>query len=221
MADGIESQNVVGYIDTAMRQKYTLFVPQFDDVGVDGLDIQKIKPSTDTTGVALQTFTADADSDTMYYYAPNGGNGAGWYTKARARAADWASKTFAKGEGFMIYMPSSGISLNVSGEVKTSAYTLENVRAKYTLMGNFRPMAYDIQKIVPATEATGVALQTFTADADSDTMYYYAPNGGNGAGWYTKARARAADWASKSFDPGEGFMIYLPTSMNVTFQAAQ
>ena len=219
--DAIESQNVVGYINTAMRSGFSLFVPEFDSVGTEGLDIQSIKPSIETTGVNLQTFTDEADTDTIYYYAPAGKAGAGWYTKSRAFAADWAEKTFAKGEGFMIYMPSSGITLNISGEVSTEAKTLTSVRPGFTLMGNFRPMAYDIQKIVPAASATGVNLQTFTDEADTDTIYYYAPAGKAGAGWYTKSRAFAADWAEKSFTPGEGFMIYLPSSMNVTFQAAE
>ena len=98
---------------------------------------------------------------------------------------------------------------------------MNNVRSGYTLMGNFRPVAYSIQKIVPATGEAGVNLQTFTASADGDTMYYYVPNGKAGAGWYTSARGTAATYADVSFDAGAGFMIYLPTSMNVTFQAAQ
>lgn len=217
----VSSANTVGYINTAIRSGYTLFVPQFDEVGSTGLDIQKIKPNTEATGIFLQTFTALAEGETGYYYVPAGKAGAGWYTAAAGRANQWASKTFAKGEGFMVFMPSSDISLNISGEVNTNAYTLTSVRSGYTLMGNFRPMSYDIQKIVPATESTGVFLQTFTALAEGETGYYYVPAGKAGAGWYTAAAGRANQWASKTFTPGEGFMIYLPSSMNVTFQAAE
>ena len=213
----MESANVVGYSTTTIRSGYTLLIPAFDNVGSEGLDIQKIIPDTVADGVTLQTFTDGANMDTMYYYFPNGRSGAAWYTDARGR--NKAEKSFAKGEGFMTYFPSEGISLNVSGEVSLTEKTLENVRAGYTLMGNFRPVAFDIQKIIPDTVADGVTLQTFTDGANMDTMYYYFPSGRSGAAWYTDARGR--NKAEKSFDPGEGFMMYLPSSINVTFQAAE
>ena len=219
----IESANIVGYTTTTARQGYTLFVPAFDDIGSEGLDIQKIKPNTESRGVNIQTFASDADTDVMYYYVPDGkhANGAGWYTRANGAATSYASKTFAKGEGFMAYFPSENMTFNVSGEVSLGTKTLENVRSGYTLMGNFRPVSYSIQKIVPATEARGVNLQTFATDADTDAMYYYVPDGKAGAGWYTRANGAATSYADKDFAAGEGFMIYLPSSMNLTFQAAE
>ena len=128
MADGtIESQNIVGYQTTTARSGYTLFVPAFDDVGVEGLDIQNIKPNINTTGVNIQTFTAQANGETMYYYVPAGKAGAGWYTRANGSASSYASKTFAKGEGFMAYFPASDdpITFNVAGEVSLTAKTLD------------------------------------------------------------------------------------------------
>ena len=221
----IESANIVGYTTTTARQGYTLFVPAFDDIGSEGLDIQKIKPNTESRGVNIQTFASDADTDVMYYYVPDGkhANGAGWYTRANGAATSYASKTFAKGEGFMAYFPTENMTFNVSGEVGLAAKTLENVRSGYTLMGNFRPVSYSIQKIVPATDASGVTLQTFTSEANKDVMYYYVPNGkhANGAGWYTRANGAATSYADKDFAAGEGFMIYLPSAMNVTFQSAE
>ena len=221
LAFGIESANTVGYTTTTARQGYTLFVPAFDNIGSEGLDIQKIVPNTSDAGVSIQTFTATADGDEAFYYVPSGKAGAGWYTSARGTAATYASRTFAKGEGFMAYFPTAGITFNVSGEVGLAAKTLENVRMGYTLMGNFRPVVYSIQKIVPATDGAGVSIQTFTDSADGDEAFYYVPNGKAGAGWYTSARGTAATYADKSFAAGEGFMLYLPSSMNVTFQAAQ
>ena len=221
LAFGIESANTVGYTTTTARQGYTLFVPAFDNIGSEGLDIQKIVPNIETTGVNIQTFTSGAGMDTMYYYVPAGKAGAGWYTRANGSANSYASKTFAKGEGFMAYFPNDGITFNVSGEVSLTAKTLENVRSGYTLMGNFRPVAYSIQKIVPDVDSTGVNLQTFTSGAGMDTMYYYVPAGKAGAGWYTRANGSANSYADKTFATGEGFMIYLPSSVNITFQAAQ
>ena len=217
----LASANVVGYTTTNVRSGYTLLIPSFDDIGSDGLDIQKIKPQTEVAGIGLQTFTDSAELDTMYYYVPAGKAGAGWYTNARGSANNYAVKSFLKGEVFRVYMPQSGIELNVSGEVSLAEKKIENVRSGYTLMGNFRPVSYDIQKIKPSTDAAGVGLQTFTDSAELDTMYYYVPAGKAGAGWYTNARGSANNYAVKSFDPGEGFMIYLPSSMDVTFQAAE
>ena len=218
---GIESANTVGYTTTTARQGYTLFVPAFDNIGSEGLDIQKIVPNTEASGITIQTFTEAANMDVMYYYVPSGKAGAGWYTSGRGTAATWANKTFAKGEGFMAYFPSENITFNVSGEVGLATKTLENVRSGYTLMGNFRPVSYSIQKIVPATEDAGVTLQTFTDAANMDVMYYYVPSGKAGAGWYTSGRGTAATYADKSFAAGEGFMLYLPSVMNVTFQSAE
>ena len=221
LAFGIESANTVGYTTTTARQGYSLFVPAFTDVGTEGLDIQKIKPNTDATGVNIQTFTSLAEADTLYYYVPAGKAGAGWYTNPRGTAATYAVKTFVKGEGFMAFFPSEGITFNIAGEVSLEAKTLESVRSGYTLMGNFRPVSYSIQKILPATADTGVNLQTFSSLAEAETLYYYVPAGKAGAGWYTNPRGTATTFADKSFVAGEGFMIYLPSSMNVTFQAAQ
>ena len=81
----IESANIVGYTTTTARQGYTLFVPAFDDIGSEGLDIQKIKPNTESSGVTIQTFTSDANKDVMYYYVPNGkhANGAGIFSHGK------------------------------------------------------------------------------------------------------------------------------------------
>ena len=41
---GLESANVVGYSTTTIRSGYTLLIPAFDNVGSEGMDIQKIVP---------------------------------------------------------------------------------------------------------------------------------------------------------------------------------
>ena len=220
-AFALESANIVGYSTTTVRSGYTLLIPSFDDVGSEGLDIQKIVPNTTAKGVNIQTFTTSAESDQVYHYVPTGKAGAGWYTSSRGTADSYAKRTFAKGEGFMAYFPSEDISLNISGEVTLTEKKLENVRQGYTLMGNFRPTSYSIQKIVPDTTAKGVNIQTFTTSAESDKVYHYVPTGKAGAGWYTSSRGTADTYANVTLEPGEGFMIYLPSSMNVTFQAAE
>ena len=104
---GLESANIVGYSTTTIRSGYTLLIPAFDNVGSEGMDIQKIVPNTDATGVNIQTFTDSAEGDTMYYNVPTGKAGAGWYTNARGTATTYAVKSFEPGEGFMVYLPSS------------------------------------------------------------------------------------------------------------------
>jgi hypothetical protein len=117
-AFALESANIVGYSTTTVRSGYTLLIPSFDDVGSEGLDIQKIVPNTTATDITLQTFTDLAGTDVMYYYVPTGESGAGWYTSKRGKKNQYAGKTFAKGEGFMIYASDiNGTKFNVSGEV--------------------------------------------------------------------------------------------------------
>ena len=80
----VESANVVGYLEkAAATQGYTLFTPTFADVGVDGMDIQKIKlvGSSGDLSDFIQTFTAAGALNPEYSYLTMDGFGMAyvWY----------------------------------------------------------------------------------------------------------------------------------------------
>ena len=115
-AFAIES-GVVGYNQTDYRRKYTLVVPEFDKIGETGMDIQSIKPvnvDMEDYGegdINIQTFTDSANmSEQFYWYDSEVSESgeSGWHD---AFGEELATKTFAPGEGFMLYMPTTGGSL--------------------------------------------------------------------------------------------------------------
>ena len=222
-ASALESANVVGYSQTDYRRKYTLVVPEFDKVGETGLDIQTIKPvnvDMEDYGegdINIQTFTDSATTSAQYswYDAEVSETGvSGWHN---ATGDELAEKTFTKGEGFMLYMPVAGGALNVSGEVSLDEVTVP-CRRKYTLMGNIRPVAVSIQDIVPVDidmEDYGegdINIQTFTDSATTSAQYSWYDEDVSETGVSGWHNATGDELAVKTFAPGEGFMLYMPTT---------
>ena len=233
----LESAIVVGYNTATHRKAYTLVVPEFDKIGAEGLDIQTIVPDATTLAsypagkITIQTFTAGAAASEVYYYftaeESDEEENAGWYDNINGMGTP-AVKTFAKGEGFMLYMPREGGTLTTSGEVSLDAKTIQ-FRKGYTLTGNFRPVSVGIQNLLVPSDAIlesypagKVTLQTFTAGAAASEVYYYftaeESDEEENAGWYNNINGMGIP-ATRSFAPGEGFMLYMPAIGNVTFSA--
>jgi len=222
-ATALESANIVGYSETGYRKKYTLVVPEFSSVGAAGLDIQTIKPvnvDMEDYGegdIKIQTFTDSATTSAQYYWYDKEVSETGKSGWHNAAGDELASKTFTQGEGFMLYMPTTGGSLNVSGEVTLDEVTVP-CRRKYTLMGNIRPVDVDIQDIVPVDidmEDYGegdVKIQTFTDSATTSAQYYWYDKKVSETGESGWHNAAGDELASKTFAPGEGFMLYMPVA---------
>ena len=222
-ASALESANIVGYNQTDYRRKYTLVVPEFDKVGESGLDIQTIKPvnvDMEDYGegdINIQTFTDSANTSEQFAWfdAEVSETGeSGWHN---VTGEELAEKTFAKGEGFMLYMPVADGALNVSGEVNLDEVVIP-CRRKYTLMGNIRPVAVSIQDIVPVDvdmEDYGegdINIQTFTDSANTSEQFAWfdAEVSETGeSGWHN---VTGEELAEKTFAPAEGFMLYMPTT---------
>jgi len=222
-ANALESANVVGYSQTDYRQRYTLVVPEFDKVGETGIDIQTIKPvnvDMEDYGegdINIQTFTDLANKSVQYFWydADVSETGeSGWHNNT---GDELAEKTFTKGEGFMLYMPVAGGALNVSGEVNLDEVTVP-CRQKYTLMGNIRPVAVNIQDIIPVgidMDDFGegdINIQTFTDLANKSEQYFWYDAGVSEtgeSGWHNNT---GDELAEKTFAPAEGFMLYMPTT---------
>ena len=111
----VESANIVGYQTKEVRQYLSVQLATFDDVGVDGVDIQNIKPvAPDGEDVASGDFTMQIYGDTgaiqasyMYVLGEDidEGYADGWYEEDMETLV---TKTFAAGEGFNVSAAKAG-----------------------------------------------------------------------------------------------------------------
>ena len=223
----IESSNVVGYQNKAVRQYLSQQVCTFDQIGVTGgaLDIQKLIP-VDGKGnevggkVTVQFISSLGVTQTLYTYYEEGGYdvgyAAGWYDDDGKLTVC----TFAAGEAFLVY---SGAAANFqySGEVNM-AETDVPFRQYLSAQANIRPSSVDIQTLIPVDEedrevSGDVTIQFISSLGVTQTSYtYYKANGydeGYAAGWYDDN----GELAQYSFAPGEGFMVYAGTAGYLRF----
>ena len=201
---------------TDIQQITPKFNPAATDAPQDGaFMIQEV----DIDGVTSQTyFWLLADS-------PAASNGAGWYTFSAATGYTYATKKFEKGEGFF-YQSSYYENVNeeelppeftVSGKVNQEAKTMGYDESGLCLRCNYFPTEYSIQKLIPTfpAEATdepqdgAFMIQEVDVDGVTSETYIWllagSPSASNGAGWYTLSAGTGYTYATKMFEPGEGF----------------
>ena len=100
---GLESANVVGFLEKVGTQGYSLFTPTFADVGVDGVDLQNVKlvNATGSEGEFIQTFTASGALNPAYSYLTMDADSMddGWYD------GDWnmVEETVQPGAAFLMW----------------------------------------------------------------------------------------------------------------------
>ena len=219
MAD-IESANIVGYQNANVRQYLSVQLPTFENVGADGIDIQKIIPvpaegeDLESGDYTIQIFNDVGRVTTQYAYVLgediDDGYADGWYEE------DWETiveKTLDVGEAFKVVAAKDGGTFQYAGEVNGEK-TQVPVRQYLSAQGNIRPTSVNIQSIVPVV-AEGDELESgdFTIQLISDTgrvttQYAYVLgediDDGYADGWYEE------DWETiveKTFAPGEGFLM--------------
>ena len=202
----MESANVVGYLEKIGTQGYSLFTPTFADVGVDGMDIQKIKlvGSTGDLSDYIQTFTAAGALNPEYSYLTMDGFGVedGWYDGNY----ELVTETIDPGKGFLFWNNSQA-TLNFSGEVTPGQRNLD-ISAGYSIMGNAQPVAIDIQdmKIINSAGDLSDYIQTFTAAGALNPEYSYLTMDGFGVedGWYDSNY----ELVSETVQPGAAFLLW-------------
>ena len=219
----IESANVVGYQNKAVRQFLSQQVCTFDAVGGGGLELAKLIP-IDGEGEyigdgeiniqfksplgALQTSYAYYGKDEYDDDTP-----AGWYDEMEDELI--SDFTFNPGEGFQV---NAGTACNFlySGEVNM-AETDVPFRQYLSMQGNIRPTAVDIQDIIPVDSNDENA--EYIGDGDINIQFssplgvlqfsyaYYGKDeydDDTPAGWYDEMEDELADY---TFGAGEGFKI--------------
>lgn len=149
----IESSNVVGYQNKAVRQYLSQQVCTFDQIGVEGgaLDLQNLIPvdeNGDAVGEGDVTIQFISDrgalvADYAYYLADEMDEAAGWYDGD----GNYAELTLSAGEAFQI-SAIQAVHFVYSGEVNL-AETDVPFRRYLSVQANIRPANVDIQSILP------------------------------------------------------------------------
>ena len=229
----IESANVVGYQNKAVRKNFSQQVCTFDQIGVPGgaLDLQDLIPvdgEGDYVGegdVNIQFESPLGVLQAAYaYYGPKELNKkqteAGWYDEDTEELADYI---FSSGEGFQV-QAGSAFYFQYSGEVNM-AETDVPFRKNFSPQGNIRPTNVDIQDIIPVDgegEYIGegaVNIQFSSPLGLLEAAYaYYGPKELNKkqtvAGWYDEDTEELAEY---TFASGEGFRIQAGTAGYLRF----
>ena len=206
MVFGLESANVVGFLEKVGTQGYSLFTPTFADVGVDGVDIQNIKLTGSSGDMSdlIQTFTSAGNLNPEYMYLTMDGFGYenGWYDTDFALVEE----TVEPGKGFLFWN-NSGATINFSGEVLAGQKNLD-VAAGYSIMGNPLPKDIDIQdmKLINSVGDMSDLIQTFTSAGNLNPEYMYLTMDGFGYedGWYDTDFALVEE----TVQPGAAFLIW-------------
>ena len=198
------------------------------------MDIQAIVPEVVgeeefySGGVQIQVMTSGLATEATYVYLTaedaegvDGVAEAGWFDE------DWSArvvKTFAAGEGFVGVSDYDAARIQTSGAVVSDAQII-TLGVNANLCGNNRPVALDMQDILPGLEydektssislgddfySGCVQIQTMTSGLATESTYAYLTaedaegvDGLTQAGWFDE------DWSGrvdKEFEAGEGFV---------------
>ncbi len=204
-ADGLTSDNVVGYSKANLENGFKLIGSQFLGMSADGYGIQDIVvEGADVENVVMvQTLTAAGKSKEMF----------SWDTWMYVEAGDakWiddkgiATRKFQPGEALWVSGQSS-YTFQTAGEVGTSDIVVELVNG-FVAVNNPFPLQVNIQDIVAtgADVENAVMLQTLTPAGKSKEMF----------SWDTWMYVDAGDakWiddkgvATRDIAPGEGLWV--------------
>jgi len=209
---GLESANVVGFLEKVGTQGYSLYTPTFSDVGTDGIDIQNIKlknASGDETE-KITTFTAAGALNASYLYLNETvGMEPGWYN------SNWEpiEEIVEAGKGFLVWNTAGTAAFEVSGEVAKGPLEIP-VSLGYSIMGNSTPVEIDIQDIVlvGANGDETEKITTFTAAGALNSSYLYLNETvGMEPGWYN------SNWEpiEETVQPGAAFLIWNTSASNL------
>ena len=217
-ADGVSSQEIVGYQTSKTREFYSLQAASFE--GMTGeYSIQQIVP-TAQDGVAtgggvfdMQTLNDAGGADEVFVYltmADDSVKKDGWYNEDMET---FATKTFKKGDAFMVNNTTgAGAGLTFSGKVSLGEVVVD-LPEFYSIKGNFHPVPISIQDLVPvAPKGTSLGggvfdMQTLNDAGGAEEVFVYLTMEDDGVkkdGWYNEDMET---FATRTFDPAEGFML--------------
>ena len=229
-AFALESANVVGFQDVEAPQGSSMRTATFQTVSGEGYDLTKIvvNGSEGMGDVVAQTISSAGLWNGEYYYLTDAGAGVpdGWYKDGVGEAAvEEGEVVLAPGAAFSLYSDYNPLALNVAGEVKQGAYTVEFAQGN-GMVGNGTPVEVDLTAItVEGSEGMGdVIAQTISAEGLWDGEYYYLTEDGAGVptGWYKDGVGEVAvEEGEVILAPGAAFSLYSDyNALTITLPAA-
>ena len=228
-ADGLTSDNVVGYMDKNMATAgYYNYTPMF--VGVGGTDpaVKDIVPSStevsDLSGGVINMFVLDTSRkflktfswSTVDDFMPEDG----WYYGAEEEPTDYTLKA---GESLQVYAPYQ-VTFTYAGEVDQGAYDFTAPAEGYYMIGNQHATDMPVKDIVPsstvASDLSGGVINMFVLDTKRkfaktfswSTVDDFMPEDG----WYYGAEEEPTDY---NLAPGEVLQLYTPFQLKLSFPA--
>ena len=216
---GIESANVVGYVNTELNQGFQPGGSSFAAISGGEYNIQDIKPIAPEGEAAggWMFYIADMDvggstSDQYVYLTTDDGvEKDGWYD-ANDGETYIEGKSFKLGEGFYFSTDfASDSKFMTSGEVNLNELTI-SCEQGFCPRANPRPVDIDLQDIkpVPPEGEPAGGWMFYIADMDaggstSDQYVYLTEDDGVAEdGWYD-ANDGETYISGKKFAPGQGF----------------
>ena len=204
-AEGLTSENIVGYATSELADGNKLVGAQFLPVSGEGYDIQKIVAagSDVESYVTLQTLTPGGKAKEIF----------SWDTWLYVESGDakWiddkgiATRTFQPGEALWV-SGQAGYTIQTAGQVGTEDVVASLVDGNVAINNPF-PVKVNIQDIVAtgADVESYVTLQTLTTGGKAKEIF----------SWDTWLYVEAGDakWiddkgiATRDFDPGEGLWV--------------
>ena len=212
-ADGVSSQEIVGYQTYKLNSGYGMTTSTFAPTGESGISLQSLIPAGAGVGgygdVVIQRMNDSGEwsGEFAWWTKENLGGDAsdGWYDTEMNRA----NEEIGYKEG-LFAQAGEDVSLVYSGMVAQG--TIETALPNgYSMTGNARPKELSIQEIIPQGTGVGgygdIVIQTMNAEGswDGEFAWWTKENLGGSAqdGWYDTEMNRA----DATIRPGEGFFV--------------
>ena len=212
----VTSTKTVGYRNTATANGYKLVTPTFVNTDGEALPISAVTVSGEGT-VTLKIFGSDgAFGDAYTWQAASAANNqtAGWYN-----GETLCTKTFTKGEGFVVNSTAATAKICIAGLVPSGKVTYTLAKG-YNIIGNPFNSPVQLQKF-KLTEAAGALqedLQSIGDQGQTGETYYWITDteaGTGNGGWYRTDFTRVTD-NSSAVSAGATYLLYSPNGGTLT-----
>ena len=206
-ADGVSSQEIVGYQTKTIKAGFSLNTPTFTDVGSDGIDLSKFKllnAAGDGTEV-IQVLEQDGSCSTIWTWLNTdaGVEKDGWYDNDTWKPI---SKTVKLGQGYLMSVDAD-VDLQTAGTVKKNSSVVK-LPAGFNVVGNATPCEIDLQnmKLINAAGDGTEVIQVLEQDGSCSTIWTWLNTdaGVEKDGWYDND---TWDPIVKTVKPGTAFLI--------------
>ena len=190
----VSSQNIVGYGQAGLNQRYTGVGPMFFAIGEDVTSVQNLKvlgiAEAEGSGYMISPITDTGNIPVKYYwwcgYSAEGLPD-GWYITADGDVIEAAMEagttaellapiSMAKGEGLVAYMMKASLAAQGSGEVLTADFT-RPLNQRYTGIANPFPVEVGIQNCaitgVAEAEGSGYTISPITDTGNIPTKFFW------------------------------------------------